>query len=429
MSAAAHPAGREGSRGAEVRATDTGRLLLGGMRRGLLGIFVPVALAGQVLAWIEYAATHAYRPWSWAKIGLAYALSGSHVTFEASRSLVSFDAPSAVVDEQLVLALGAFVALTLVLSFRAGRDAARRMTAPLARLAIAGATVGLGFAVPCGVSSFLVTLSFPNLGIAVLRPVLWQAFVLPLVLAVVAGGIGGAAVGVTSAADAQIRRLAAAAVGAWLSFVWALGYAFVGFLVLAALEAGATSSYARTMRDAGEAGAIIVLHHALLLPNQSTLILATSMGAPTELAVDGETAARLSVGGIEAVGNYGAFTEASFGRSAVPFPAWYRGFLLVPAAATVLAGRRLRGGAANRREALVRAGLAGTGFAVLAAVATWIATIVLPIAIFGGSTRLGANPWTTLLVALPWGVIGCLAGCLMPGGGGLTSRTPRGAPR
>jgi hypothetical protein len=429
VSAAAPPAGREGSQGAEVRSEDSARVLVRALRRGILQVFVPVALAGQALAWIEYAVTHAYRPWSWAKIGLAYALSGSRVTFEASRSIATFEAPGAVTAEQLVLAVGAFVALTLVLSFRAGREQARGMTAPLGRMAAVGSTVGLGFASACGLSSLLLTLSFPDLGITSLRPVTWLAFALPLAFGTLAGGVGGAAAGLTTTPDARTRRAAAAAVGAWLAFVWGLGLALVGFLVLATVETGATSMYARTMRDAGSAGAILVVHHALLLPNQSTMILATSMGAPTELAVDGETAARLSVGGVEAVGDYGAFAEGYVGRSALRFPSWYRGFLLVPAVATVLAGRSVRAGTTKRIEALVRASLAGVGFAALAATAAWIATIVIPIAAFGGSMQIGADPLTTLLVALPWGLVGCLIGSATPAGRAPTSRWSRDAPR
>jgi tetrahydromethanopterin S-methyltransferase subunit E len=49
---------------------------------------------------------------------------------------------------------------------------------------------------------------------------------------------------------------------------------------------------------------------------------------------------------------------------------------------------------------------------VLCGIATWAAAIVLPpwSAILGGSLRLGADPATTTLVALLWGVTGGVIG-------------------
>ena len=52
-------------------STAPGDLLVSGMRRGALLVFLPVLVAGQALAWLTYAASRWYHPWSWFKIGLA----------------------------------------------------------------------------------------------------------------------------------------------------------------------------------------------------------------------------------------------------------------------------------------------------------------------------------------------------------------------
>ena len=46
-------------------------LVLHGLARGALIVFLPVFIAGQAIAWLTYAISHWYRPWSWFKIGLA----------------------------------------------------------------------------------------------------------------------------------------------------------------------------------------------------------------------------------------------------------------------------------------------------------------------------------------------------------------------
>ena len=66
-------------------ATAPGDVLVSGLRRGSLLVFVPAFLAGQALAWITYAASRWYHPYSWFKIGLAETLSSVRVPFTVSR--------------------------------------------------------------------------------------------------------------------------------------------------------------------------------------------------------------------------------------------------------------------------------------------------------------------------------------------------------
>jgi len=75
---------------AEVAGTDAsaaaapGDVLISGLRRGALLVFLPVFVAGQALAWLTYAASRWYHPYSWFKIGLAETLSSVRTPFTAS---------------------------------------------------------------------------------------------------------------------------------------------------------------------------------------------------------------------------------------------------------------------------------------------------------------------------------------------------------
>ena len=441
MSAAAPPA----SRGAEARP-GAGRAALVAIRRGVTHVFLPVAVAGQALAWTIYAVTHAFRPWSWVKIGTAYTLSSAHVAFDVSIAAGTRSDPEGISEGRLVVALGGFVILAAVLLFRAGRDAGRAVPRvpteapmpgarlePLLHAGLIGGLVGVGFAVPCAIVATFVRLSFPPT-IALLRPVVWQALVWPLLLGAVVGALGSLSVISWTDRSGAGERIAEAARGAWSAFLTASALAFAGFLVLAAIETGATSAYARAIGREGPVGAVLVVHHALLLPNQASMILSTSMGAPAELSVDGETAARLSIRGIDTVGDYGTFAGAYLGLSGdhLGFPWWYRLFVLAPAVGTVLGGRRAAARAPDRREAFVRASAAGVGFAVLSAAAAWIAAIAVPIVLDGATIRFDANPSTTLLVGMPWGIVGGLLGSRIGSRPGLRARLrsrSRGEPR
>src|SRR5262249_38132723 len=134
-----------------------------------------------------------------------------------------------------------------------------------------------------------------------------QAFVLPLAVAGVCGAVGGLAI----ACDAIHERvpwgsrMLDAARGGFAAFWWGLALAFAGFLVLAALQPGATAAYARFVDRSGGSGAALLVQHALLLPNQSSMILDTAMGTPTTIALGDTTVAELTVAGSRAIGPAG----------------------------------------------------------------------------------------------------------------------------
>jgi hypothetical protein len=393
-------------------------LLRSGVRRGALLVFLPVFVAGQAIAWLTYAVSGWYRPWSWFKIGLAETLASVRVTFIGSSSRL----PSVGFFGELrfpatlAVALGALTVTVVVLAFRAGREQARGLEERPLAAAIAGAAPSLGFTVPMVLIAPFVTLGFPQFGIDHLRPVWWQALVLPLVVCGSCGAIGGFTAA-REALEARGRwgsRVLGAARGGFTGFWWGLALAFAGFLVLAVLEPGATGAYARFVDRSGGSGASLVVQHALMLPNQSAMILATSMGLPTSLDVGATTVVRLTLSGIHAEGNVGAGLAALVGApsTAAAFPVWYLAFLATPAAATLIGGRTAGRAAGGRPEAALRGALAGVVYAALCGVASWAAAIVLPpwSAILGGSLRLGADPASTTLVALLWGVIGGVIG-------------------
>ena len=394
-------------------------LLLSGIRRGVVLVFLPVFVAGQAIAWLTYAVSGWYRPWSWFKIGLAETLASVRVTFVARRVATSAPigrAPQA--GSVLEIAIGALVVAVVVLAFRAGREQARGLEGRPLAAATAGAAPGLGFAVPMALIAPFVTLGFPQFGIYHLQPVLWQALVLPLAMCGGCGAIGG-----LSAAREAIEgrgrwgvRWVGAARGGFAAFWWGLALAFAGFLAVAVLEPGATGAYARFVDRSGGSGAAIVVQHALLLPNQSAMILATSMGVPTTLDVGATTVARLTLSGIRMDGNIGAGLAALVGAptTTATFPGWYLVFLAIPAAASLIGGRTAGRAAGGRPEAAIRGALAGVVYAVLCGVTAWAAAIVLPpwSGILGGSLRLGVDPRITTLVALVWGAIGGAIGSM-----------------
>jgi hypothetical protein len=369
-------------------------------------VFLPVFVAGQALAWLTYAASGWYRPWSWVKIGLAETLASVRVAFVTGGSS----------SATLQVAFGALTIAVLVLAFRAGREQGRGFERQPARAAAAGGVVGLGFAVPMGLSALPVTLSFPQFGIDGLHPVVWQAFVLPLIVGAAAGAAGAAslAADVLEHGSLWTRRAAGAARGGAVAFGWGVLLSFVATLVVAAVSPGPTGAYARFLTRTGATGAATVIQHGALLPNQSVLVLTTSMGATTSLAVGARPAVEVTRSGVQVVSPEGEFLAAYAGAAGdhAPFPSWFVALLLVPAAATLLGGRAVATPGDRRSERAVRGALAGLIFAALCVAGAWAATLVVPAwaDTVGGAVSFGPSLVSVAVVALVWGVAGCALG-------------------
>jgi hypothetical protein len=192
-------------------------------------------------------------------------------------------------------------------------------------------------------------------------------------------------------------------------FVAALLLSLAGVLVLAALEPGVTTSYARGLQGMGPGGTVLFAHHLLVLPNQSLDVLAPSMGGSTELDLE-VGGARLTLGGISGLQGVGLIT--GWGPEGLVFPRYYLLFLAAPGVATVMGGRRAAEGTDGRGERAIRGAIAGAVFAALVAVGSAMATIAL-----AGSTgwrgRLGPALPSTVVLALAWGVVGGIAGAIV----------------
>jgi hypothetical protein len=392
--------------------TSPGAVLLRGLRRGALVVWLPLALAGQAVAWIAFAISGSYGPWSWVKIGLGYSLLGLGAPFETAMELRT----GVVTGVALRLTLGAFTVAALVLAFRAGRDQASGLERRPLAAALAGASIASGVAVPVVVSSLLVSLTFPGLGLTGLRPEPLVGALAAIVLtgsAAAIGGLGGARGGLEAHAPWGPRAVAAARAG-FTALWWGVALAFVGFLLVAALRPGATGAYARFLNRQGTAGALVVVHHALLLPNQSAVILAASMGVPVDLeGVDPASGApeaggaRLTYAGIQGRGGLGSLVGSA------EFPVWFAGFFLVPAFACFQGGRVAATGVKGR-EAMLRATLGGLVFAVLAGLTSLISALLVPAPALEISLSMGADPLRTALLAAPWGIAAGLVGSRWP---------------
>jgi hypothetical protein len=329
--------------------------------------------------------------------------------------------------------------LALWLLFRAGRTAARPAGPSLKARMLAGAMVGPVYAIPVVVITSVVRLQLETGGVIApesvrLHGVVWQAFVYPMLLGMAAGG-SGAAVGSLPRAS----RAHAWLVGGWRGVLAALGLAAICVLVLAAVRPQGTASYARVVSSNGPRVALLLLgHHALLLPNQSFLVLGPSMGGCTLLMGSERTIPLLCPGllpildspaifdDIARVG--GADLPATGAVADRPMPVGYWAFVVVPALATLAAGR-YAGVLVSRRtrslETLVRGAGAGVVFALLVGIGTWLASTGLFVRAADGSVvlslTLGPRPVPTAMLALAWGVVG---GAL----GASTRRQDEGTP-
>ena len=397
-------------------ATAPGDLLVSGLRRGALLVFLPVFVAGQALAWLTYAVSGWYHPYSWFKIGLAETLSSVRVPFTASAHAEGSPGPGA--PGTLVVATGALTILVLVLAYRAGREQARAFERRPGAAALAGSVIALGVAIPMLLIAFPVTLGFPQFGIGRLEPVLWQTFVMPLVVSGVAGAAGGAAVARDALEEHVGGRVMGAVVGGATAFWWGIVGAFLAVLLVGAISPGPTGAYARFVSRTGGSGAATVIEHASLLPNQSALVLPMTMGTHATLSVGGEPAIVLSREGIDASQGAGVLLAGLAGAMGytASFPAWFWAFLLVPLIATVLGGRAAAGQERSTGERALRGAAAGVVFAILCVVAAWGARIEVPAwaSITKGDATLGVPLLATGGLALAWGIPGGAIGAVLP---------------
>ena len=322
----------------------------------------------------------------------------------------------------------AFLTGTLVagwILFRAGRASALRAGSDRRRRLVAVACVAVAYAIPSFLVSAVMTLRL-SLGAtpfgSVLRitPVAWEAFALPFGLALVCGAAGALSL---EPAGTRIRTIVT---GGWRMFAGTLLLALVGVLVLAALRPAGLSAYVHAVASGGPRRAALVLgHHALLLPNQSIDVLAPSMFGCTGLHGSGTWVPLLCPGRLPMLGSFGLPTVVrlllpgvqSAGAAAIrggPMAAGYALFLLVPITSCLYGGWWMRSQRAVSRRA-IDAGVAGVVFAALVYIGSWAGGLTEVYAIGGSrsAVTLGPKPLPTAMLALAWGVVGGVVGGLL----------------
>jgi hypothetical protein len=396
--------------------------------RSGMAAFIATALAGQVISLVIEVFGGGLARSTELTLGWFYALAFHRVAMEVTASGGA--------TGRLSIALMSGTAFAVWILFRAGRAAARQAGRSLPVRVISGAMVGPVYALPIAVVTSLVRLQLRTGGGLLpetvrLHGVVWQAFVFPAVLGIAAGGAGGAI-----GSLARGSRARGWLVGGWLGLLWALGLAAVGLLILAAVRPQGTASYARVVSSNGPRVALLILgHQSLLLPNQSFLVLAPSMGGCTQLAGSDATISLVCPGRLpvlespallEDVARVGGAAPATATATDRPMPGGYWAFLLVPALAALAAGRtagRCAGtsatGPARLRRAAVRGAGAGTVFALLVGAGTWMAGAAVSVGAADGSgttsLTLGPPPLATALLALAWGVAGGTLGAWIRG--------------
>ncbi len=371
------------------------------LRRGL-GAFVVVALAGQLIPIvIDLFGGGLSFPTARA-VGWFYTLAFHHVAIDVATSATT---------SRLSIAFLSGTALVLWLLYRGGRAAGRHAGPSLRERMLAGAMIAPVYAAPIVLVTLFTHLQLRTGGgilhdVVRVQGVVWQAIVFPAVLAIVAGGAGGMLVGEPSAS-----RLRAWLVGGWRMLLMALGLALICVLVLAAVRPEGLRSYVHTISADGSRGAMLILgHHALLLPNQSFMVLAPSMGGCLSFEGPVATVPLVCPGRLPVLGGEVSVTIRSASRGGPSpahrrMPAAYWLFVLIPAVATVVGGRWAAGDVLGR-ERWIRSAGAGVVFGVLVGCGAWVSGVGFRAFWFG------AAPLATGLLGLAWGTLGGLVGAL-----------------
>ncbi len=328
---------------------------------------------------------------------------------------------------RLSVAFLAGTGLALYLLYRAGRAAAGSVGPVIHDRVFAATIVGLAYALPIALITAFVRLRLdPGVaflpGSVRLQGVVWQAFVFPALLGIAAAAAGGAV-----GSMPRGSRVCAWLIGGWRMTLGALGLALIGLLMLTALRPQGLATYTRAVSADGPRVALLLLgHHALLLPDQSFLVLAPSMGGCASLRGPAATLSLICPGTLPVLDPPALLDDLARVRGSArapsasrSMPAGYGAFLLVPLLATLTGGRWVAASVTGATERLRRAVGAGVVFAALVGVGTWMASVDV---IVGGanaagtsSFTLGARPVPTALLALAWGLVGGSVGAFALG--------------
>ncbi len=390
-------------------------------------LFVAVAAAGEVAGSILSFALRVSSSGALSKVGWLYVGSfhgvGLSVRVGAFPYLLCEGvcrAPTSGLPEyrlHITLLLG--TALLVYLLYRAGRVAGKRSGGSFRKRLVVGAAIAPAYAVPMFVVASFVRVPLPGAAIVEIRPVLWQSFVYPLAIAAVAGAAGGATTGLREVVTAGGRRLVGAIAGGWWMIVSALVLGLIGLFVLAALRPDGAGAYWREVSGHGtRVEAFVLGNQALLAPDQSVLILAASLGSCDRATLPGSSIDLLCFGRqpvARIAGELRLFGAEPTSSDAMPASHYL--FVLVPAAATLLGGRRARR-ISGDAFAGVGAGAVFAGLVFLACVASTVSVR----GVFAFTTHtdvsqtvsVGPDLVRTTLLAIVWGVLGGAIGAALP---------------
>jgi hypothetical protein len=347
------------------------------------------------------------------RVGWLYTMAGHAVSIDATGSGGSVDGLGGnVVSVRLgMLTIAAVAAAMLVAGARA---TARRVDDVGARRIVAGALLAVPYAALIGGVNANVGLRLDTGGgllpdATTFAAPVWEGFVLPGTLALVAGAIGGWSV------SESWRRSAGRAVRAGaLAFLWTIGLSFVGLLVFATLRPEGLERYSVEMWSAGpQRAALYIGHQALLLPDQAMWVLAPSMGACVSLRVDEGAHDVLCLDRIPRAPDPATWLLSELGRvdgspplAPMPWVVWL--FVAVPTAAILLGFHRLGRWAPSLVRAAVRGLVAGGVFAALVTTTALAGSLWLGVqdGDAARSVALGPDPEMTAVLALAWGLVG-----------------------
>jgi hypothetical protein len=343
----------------------------------------------------------------------------------------------------------AVTGLALWLLWRGGRAVARTAGGGALARTLHGLKVAPIYAAPVFVLSLLVRLRGPVpigslvSGTLELSAAPVQALVLPLLLAAAAGAAGGL---FAAEPEGPARFVRGAVAGGWWMLVLGLTLSYAGLFLAGigrpdgpeALLTPSTGRYYQAVFDRPGTGAVLLSHHVAVAPNEAAWVLVPAMGGctgaypaggdpdpflcytnfPFELALPAQVTS--------ATDTAAPPPRTRFGTA--PWP--YFLFLLAPAAATFLGGRRAakEGGCASVREAVFLGAAAGAVFALLVVCVSWLSSVTFSgSADFGdaldaaGRIRVGPALVGGWLVALVWGSLGGALGAVATASGSWTS--------
>ena len=368
--------------------------------------FALVTAVSQLLAVVGFVLIGAYGLWSWVKVGLFTELlsvrADAIVTINAGPLLPPAESRTLHVRFVPMLLTIAF----LWLASRAGRRTARtdhpRNVLATAGLAAAGAAVPI--AILAAVSSVLVTLSFPSLGLRVR--------VDPGSAALWAGVLAAGGAGTGAYVEAGRHRASAAALrGGLAAYGWALGLLAVGVLVVATLEPIVTRGYVDGVLGLGAGGRLLLGYHVLSFPTQSALLYAPAAGSCLEFVGEG----MFELCPWRLIGS-GPGAELLLPEPLAFSPVFWL-LSAAPLVAALLGGRRAATAIAAEGRAIGRGLSTGCISAVLVVVGAWFAAprwFTRPV------TRPNYFPFShvsvelalgrTALAALFWGIVGGVLG-------------------